>query len=250
MNSIKESNNQSKIDNDPNHDDDGTIPIISNPIELQKYGVIQIPIPKQFDISKWASEYSHATPLNFTSEADNEYAFYRNILDEPSFPFDSILDLNSETSIGQAISTYFLNSKNGTEDEKKEDNDLMNQIRLDDAFCIHYNTNQSDTTCAKHMDPSDITVNLCLEKSDDVIGSEVLFYGTQSLANKKNHKIAMETNDFRFLVPQKQGIATLHYGCHPHETMPLKQGKRTNIVLTYCYTDESKSGVALRTCYL
>lgn len=35
---------------------------------------------------------------------------------------------------------------------------------------IHY-----DTTVAKHTDPSDITVNLCLNRSEDVIGSKVIY---------------------------------------------------------------------------
>ena len=55
------------------------------------------------------------------------------------------------------------------------------EIKLDDAFCIHYNMSQEDTSGAKHMDPSDITLNLCLDKSDDCDGSQVMFYGTKAL---------------------------------------------------------------------
>merc|ERR1711862_234799 len=62
-------------------------------------------------------------------------------------------------------------------------NTKEDDVYLDDAFCIQYNMTQDDTTCAKHMDPSDITINMCLEKSNDVIGSEVVFYGTQKLVN-------------------------------------------------------------------
>lgn len=224
--------------------DENDIPIIRDTNLLQRYGVIKAPVSSQFNPSKWAAEFSTVTPLNLTSEGDNEYAFYRNILDEPDFPFDDILD----SPIGDVISTYFA----GVKDIKKD-------IRLDDAFCIHYNTTQADTTCAKHMDPSDITVNLCLEKTDDVKGSEVMFYGTQNLMGSETEghdgddekkELDDDSKPYQFLVEQEAGVATIHLGCHPHQTLPLKSGKRTNIVLTYCYTDESKSGVALRTCYL
>jgi hypothetical protein len=39
--------------------------------------------------------------------------------------------------------------------------------------------NQADTTGVKHADRSDVTGNICLETSDDLQGSQVLFYGTQ-----------------------------------------------------------------------
>jgi len=244
--------------------------VIDDPETLLKYGVVKVKLPSQaeFDCEKWATELSQISPLNIAGYGDNEDAFYRNIMDEPDFPFE--LFLSSE--IGEVISKYFLqqheqqkqssceekdqSSTCCADEEKKEDqpSDVKECLRLDDAFCIHYNTEQDDTTCAKHMDPSDITVNMCLEKSDDVTGSEVKFYGTQSLqhikkADENLNKGAGQGEDFSFLVNQEQGYATIHYGCHPHETIPLKRGRRTNIVLTYCYKDESKSGVALRTCY-
>jgi len=56
--------------------------------------------------------------------------------------------------------------------------------------------------------------------------------------------------EFRFLVPQEKGFATIHFGDHPHETTTLLNGgKRTNVILTYCYVDKSKSDVDKRSCY-
>ena len=125
------------------------IPTISDNEELLCYGVCRVPIPPSLDASKWAHELSQVTPAILAGEGDGEYAFYRNIMEEPEFPFGSIL--NKESVIGQAILKYFPIQN-------------LDEIRLDDAFCVHYNMDQDDTSGAKHMDPSDVTVNMCLEK--------------------------------------------------------------------------------------
>jgi hypothetical protein len=126
---------------------------------------------------------------------------------------------------------------------------LPHELRLDDAFCVHYNPSQHDSGGAKHMDPSDITVNMCIEKTPDVVGSHVLFYGSQPLQNSAIEE-RKEVGDFRYHVSQEEGFATIHWGHHPHETTPLiNGGRRTNLVLTYCYKDPARSNVAIRTCY-
>lgn len=236
-------------------DKDEQVPVISCADELLRYGVVaRVPIAvvttddHQMDAAawkQWAADLSVITPAIMTAEGDGEYAFYRNILEEPDFPFDSVL----QGAIGEALLKYFNVSS------------LAEEIKLDDAFCIHYNMDQKDTRGAKHMDPSDITVNLCLEKSDDCHGSQVLFYGTKVLQGVMGVSSHDDDDDddnadgkdvdgkFRFLVNQEPGYATLHWGNHPHETTALQQGTRTNIVLTYCYTDASKSDVATRACY-
>ena len=118
--------------------------------KLLESGVVRCPINDRIDIQKWASELSQVTPLNMTMEGDSEYAFYRNILDEPHFPFDAVLfkgsdpgcpSCDSPSEIGKALQKYFGISN------------LKYEIMLDDAFCVHYNMDQSDTTGAKHTDP-------------------------------------------------------------------------------------------------
>jgi hypothetical protein len=204
-----------------------SVPVIRNDQELLQCGVVRARIPcDKIPLQKWAQELSQVTPLNMTAE-DGEYAFYRNIMDEPDFPFDAILD----SDVGRAIESHFV---------------PLAEIRLDDAFCVHYNMDQDDTSGAKHTDPSDITVNMCLEKTAETQGSEVLFYGTKSL---RGGKIADTTGAKTFLVEQKTGFATIHWGAHPHETLALTSGKRTNIVATYCYRDPKKSQAHKRTCY-
>lgn len=202
------------------------VPVIRDEKELLRCGVCRARIPSdKIPLQKWAEKLSQVTPLNMAVE-DGEYAFYRNIMEEPDFPFDAILQ---ESDIGKAIARHFC---------------ALEEIRLDDAFCIHYNMEQDDTSGAKHTDPSDITVNMCLEKTADMQGSEVLFYGTNSL----NDEVADPTIE-NFLVDQEPGFATIHWGAHPHETMTLRGGRRTNIVLTYCYRDSNKSEAHKRTCY-
>jgi len=206
--------------------------IIDNEQELLQHGVSRVKLPSiiRNKLSYWSTTLSQVTPMNFTSE-DGEYAFYRNIKEDPDFPFDQIL----KEEIFDTLKANFGVSK--TED-----------VYLDDAFCIQYNMSYDDTTCAKHMDPSDITVNMCFEKSKDVTGSQVVFYGTQQLPSMNENNIYDE--EYEFLVDQKEGYCTIHYGKHPHKTLPLLSGQRTNVILTYCFKDDGQSDALQRTCYL
>ncbi|CAB9497055.1 expressed unknown protein [Seminavis robusta] len=221
--------------------DNMTIPIpsYSDRETLLRLGIVKVPIPSIIgkDQQQWASELSQVTPMIMAMQGDSEYAFYRNIMVEPEleFPLEQIVS----EQIQEAFEKYF-----GVQPE---------EMRLDDAFCVHYNADQTDSSGKKHMDPSDITVNVCLENTDDVEGSQVLFYGSKKLEN-----VDIDDNDNenqneqeRFLVPQEPGFATIHYGSHPHETTPLssKTGRRTNVIVTYCYKDKTRSDVGKRNCY-
>lgn len=208
--------------------------IISDPDVLLRYGVCKLRIPTDHvsadEWAGWARQLSQVTPEIMAGEGDGEYVFYRNIMEEPVFPFDAIL----RSSIGDAIVEHFgLGS--------------LDEVRLHDAFCIHYNAaDQSDTSGAKHTDPSDLTVNMCLERSDDAQGSHVRFYGIKPLGKGERDS----TKDpLSFLVRQDAGYATIHWGSHLHETTPLLSGTRTNVVLTFWYTDPKRSDVASRNCY-
>jgi hypothetical protein len=221
------------------------LPIISDPQQLLDYGICRVPIPfTAQEMQHWATRLSQVTPFNMAMEGDGEYAFYRNIMDEPLFPLELML-LDRNTS--SALSHHF-----GIQN-------IHDELVLDDAFCVHYNTTQCDTTGAKHTDPSDITINMCLEKSIDAQGSHVLFHGIQPLVSsirggppppqQQQQPQRGPPPPAQFLVAQEPGFATIHWGHHPHETTALTQGRRTNIILTYCYTDPLKSDVSLRNCY-
>lgn len=145
--------------------------------------------------------------------------------------------------------------------ERQNNNDRSGKkvmLRLDDAFCVHYNTTQQDTSGAKHMDPSDVTINICLATSPDMQGSVVRFFGTQSVRQRRPAVVINATPTTTtaavtsFCVRQKPGYATLHWGHHPHETTPLLAGDRTNIILTFCVYDPSNPSstqATQRSCY-
>jgi len=185
--------------------------------ELLKLGISRVRLPQDVDWDKWAHLLSRPTLDCLAFEGDNEFALYRNIMDEADFPFNSI----SNSSIATALVQSF-------------EIDSFDELRLDDAFCMHYSDNQQDTTGKRHRDPSDITVNMCLHKSTDCVGSLVVFHFEQrgSLA-----------------VEQLPGYATIHRGDIAHETTELLRGSRTNVILTYFFKDTSRSKAAPRTCY-
>ena len=283
-----------------NDDEVEKIPVISDDVELLKRGICSVKIPERIDIDFWAKELSQLTPMILGFEGDGEYSFYRNIMDEPDFPFDMLLfeeekpkkQLQQEeesysssskvlqelSDIGKAMIRYFPIITQWQQEHKDQQNlvkYLSEELQLDDAFCVHYNMDQEDTTGKKHIDPSDITINMCLQKSDETEGSYVLFYGMKKLLNvvddvdndKEKEEEEVQNNidddadndndsdkknrihDNRFYVSQKPGYATIHFGDHTHETTALHHGSRTNIILTYVYTDPNRSDVATRTCY-
>ena len=171
------------------------------------------------------------SPMNETAE-DNEYAFFKNIMDDPAFTciFGVIFrDCRAH------LERYFVSN--------------INTIELSDAFVVSYNEQHFDSTVKKHQDPSDITVNLCLERSDDLSGSEVKFYGTKRLKNVATTTAPSSSPlSSTFVVGSRIGFCTIHFGAHPHEVTPLTKGRRTNVILTYVYKDKMKSE-ATRTCY-
>ena len=202
------------------------VPLLSDPADLAKVGILKLPLPPNIDWLSWARRLSQPTLDNFAFEADGEYAFYRNIMEETDFPF---------TDIPNSIDPQLLGLSS------------WHELRLDDAFCVHYHQDQEDTSGAKHTDPSDVTINMCLEKTPETVGSHVLFYGQRSFPS--HHNNGTQPKEDNFCVVQEPGYMTIHAGDHAHETLPLEKGQRTNIILTYWFRDKSKSGAASRTCY-
>ena len=192
-------------------DDEKTkVPLIRCPGQLHKRGVIFAAV-ENVDRLQLAEEYSKPNPQSVFFE-DGEYAQYRNVLEDPAFPLDKIC-----ACLGPALS-YFDRS--------------LTDLDLDDAFVIHYNTNHQDTTVKIHTDPSDITVNLCLAR-ESVQGSEILFYGRSELSGSVPCECNDDDKSDIFRVEPIPGSAMVHYGSHPHETLPLRAGQRTNCVITF-----------------
>ena len=218
---------------------DSHVELVEDTELLLRCGVCRVKLPTDTvscdEWLRWAHDLAQVTPEILTQQGDDQYAFYRNILDEADFPFEAIL-VNSK--IAASIVKYFGVGS-------------MDELRLDDAFCIQYNERQADTSGARHTDPSDITLNICLEKTPDTTGSHVLFHGTKCLVARKELTDLddQEPLPSKFLVKQEQGYATIHWGDHLHETTPLFSGQRTNIVVTLCYKDAARSKAMSRTCY-
>ena len=195
---------------------------------LERLGVCRVRVDAEVDLAGWEEELSKVTPLSIFAE-DGSYAQYRNILEESDFPFGSILE-----TIAPILEKNFVDS--------------VNELRLDDAFAIHYSEQHRDTTVNLHTDPSDITVNLCLGRSADLEGSEVLFHGKERLKQGEDDKNTGEYSRFR--VGAIAGYATIHWGRHPHEVTTLVKGSRTNVVLTYVFIDTTKSTAQCAGCYV
>ena len=139
--------------------------------------------------------------------------------DRRRFPVDKVIE-----SISPVISKHF-----GLK---------MSSLHLSDMFVVSYNTKQSDTTCGKHKDPSDVTVNVCLE-CEGVQGSEVVFYGSRRLEGVHDYEDASE--DDKFKVESVVGCCTMHYGDHCHEVEEIFMGERTNVVMTFVKRDGSEA---------
>ena len=159
---------------------------------------------------------------------DGSYAFYKNIIadwenreeEEPLFPFQFILEAITPTLLKHFVCE-------------------IEEIELNDAFVISYNETFFDTTVAKHLDPSDITVNVCFENSLDLEGSQILFYGRQEIkgcdeiqddfVEDENHSgddepssETIKTSSDIFKVSTKVGHCTIHYGYHPRKYKALR----------------------------
>jgi hypothetical protein len=228
-----------------------SIPLISDEAELLSRGVVFcdcIPLPPSSEQcynlmpGMQLEDLTEVSPFNIAQE-DDSYAFYKNIKEDnitdegatlptATFPVDMVMK-----ACGPVLLKYFV--------------DDLDEVYLDDIFVVHYNTDQFDSRCAKHQDPSDITINVCLESSQDLSGSQIVFYGERSLkgVGDGTKKESGKGDDVLFKVDCKLGACTLHWGGHPHETLPLGVGRRTNVVLTLAYKDKGKSGKN-RTCYM
>ena len=136
-------------DADGNVVEEDGLPIITDDRELLKRGICRVRIPDELDADRWAEELSQVTPMILGFEGDDEYAFYRNILDEPEFPFETILfgsgsgnnDNDKDKVISEAKETR-PSSKGGVSEIGRSILEYFPIL----AFCVHYNMDQDDTT--------------------------------------------------------------------------------------------------------
>jgi hypothetical protein len=78
-----------------------------------------------------------------------------------------------------------------------------------------------------HRDKSAITLNICLELSGDVLGSEVLFFK----APRAGEEQPSDETDVVGLYAHRLGHAVLHTGDHWHRTVPIERGSRACLIV-------------------
>jgi len=90
------------------------------------------------------------------------------------------------------------------------------------AFQVEYDAG-GDTSLSKHMDSSEVTLNLCLQ-TENLAGSTVFFEGVRRFGQGWGEPSRVE-------VVQKPGVALLHLGQNMHGASELAQGKRSNVII-------------------
>jgi hypothetical protein len=77
-----------------------------------------------------------------------------------------------------------------------------------------------------HRDKSAITINLCLEKTADVRGSQVLFFHPPLAGQEQpgDDRIALT-------LEHQVGQVAIHSGTHWHRTVPIEAGERASLIV-------------------
>ena len=163
---------------------------------LEKIGVRRVDLTAM-DWAPWAAAAETVSPL--LAAQDDEGQPHANDLLELNFPAGEVL-----TRCRDAVAPFCDPS----------------QLELYDAFSLHYDSRQTDTTFNQHRDPSFVTINVCL-RSEQVEGSRVEFFGTWD-GDGAGPRLRAE---------QRAGFALVHRGRHLHQTTPLVKGIRSQAVL-------------------
>ena len=102
--------------------------------------------------------------------------------------------------------------------------------------CIGYSvTGARERALRLHVDDALVTVNVCLGMPG-FEGSEVMFTGWQPLALAKLAHLQRRravSAEVEVAVTPRPGYALIHFGKHPHRTVPIRGGVRLNWVLWY-----------------
>lgn len=169
--------------------------VLYSDAELASRGVRRVDLRSVLDSRRFAEVARVVSPL-LAAQDDMGQPHSNDLLEEVDFPFESILACAHDT-----LKHYCDPS----------------DLELYDAFSLHYDERQQNTTFNQHRDPSFVTINICLHA--DCEGSNVEFFGTPDAS----------TND-RFAVEMRVGHALVHYGRHLHQTTPLLRGSRSQAV--------------------
>lgn len=97
------------------------------------------------------------------------------------------------------------------------------------AFSIQYNGD--DSSLSRHMDESEITLNICL-KNDDRQNSNVFFNGIRDYHDDEGNYINNDKNE-QVVVDLNQGEAILHVGQAWHGANTIQHGERINLIFWF-----------------
>jgi len=105
------------------------------------------------------------------------------------------------------------------------------------AFAVSYSPD-GNRNLKLHRDDSDVTLNLCLHQSYDLAGSKVLFHGNDELNSLPQPltyqgDIKGPHDTLQTFVDVPVGWVAIHNGHFPHETTPLSEGSRLNVILWF-----------------
>ena len=129
----------------------------------------------------------------------------------------------------------FFEKKNGFQKKTKKKTKITeillsewcgDEITSFHGFTIRY-AETSDRSLSKHMDESEITLNLCL-KNDDILESKVFF---QNIRDNDNNDKKEKSDNEDIAVQLLEGQALLHVGQHWHGANTLQKGERINWIL-------------------
>jgi len=103
-----------------------------------------------------------------------------------------------------------------------------NELEVYHAFLTRNHVHRDENANFKvHCDKSDITLNICLEASDDLVGSTVGFYN-----NNPSDLGQVPTEEDRVYTHQHRvGHAVLHTGRQWHKTDPIVCGTRSSLIV-------------------
>ena len=89
---------------------------------------------------------------------------------------------------------------------------------------------EKNSTFKLHRDKSDLTFNICLHKSEDVIGSTVGFYAAIAEGGS-NESLHVDQLHRTFTYEHNVGSVVFHNGSHFHKTDPIQRGTRGSLIV-------------------
>lgn len=180
---------------------------------MRRHGLVHETVGCAFDVEDSADWASNLRQSLFTSESFN--TLHRYSLDIAKTPFPRYVVPALLTALDRPLLQHF-----GL---------CAGELTLDSGFFISYEEG-SNQNLRRHVDKCLFTLNLFLEASEDLKGTEVRFHGLKRLLTNDSVEDGPEMFDFNSFAP---GTVLMHWGQHEHETLPWKGGVRSSVILWF-----------------